>query len=68
MYSFISCTIKYRVFIKYCVFSEFLKIFRTLFSLGVSVRTHTRQVENQTAAELAELKKITKFKGKNHNI
>ena len=31
----------YRVFIKYCVFSDFLKIFRTLFSLGVSVCIHT---------------------------
>ena len=38
---------KYRVFIKYCVFLEDFKIFRTLFSLGVSVCTHTRQVEHQ---------------------
>ena len=37
----------YRVFIEYCVFSELFKIFQTLFSLGVSVCSHTRQVENQ---------------------
>ena len=29
----------YGVFIKYCVFSEYFKIFRALFSLGVSVYT-----------------------------
>ena len=44
--STISCSY-YRVFIKYCVFSEFFKIFRTLFSLGVSLCTQSRQVENQ---------------------
>ena len=40
----------YRVFIKYCVFFRFLKNIPdsdlSLFSLGVSVCTHTRQVEN----------------------
>ena len=34
--------LSYRVLIKYCVFSELFKIFRTLFSLCVSVCTHTR--------------------------
>ena len=42
-------------------FSEFSKIFLTLFSLGVSVCTHTRQVENQPCSELAEFRKITTF-------
>ena len=51
-------TFSYRVFIKYCVFS---KIFRTLFSLGVSVCTHTRQVENQRCSRTGGVKKITKF-------
>ena len=40
----------YRVFIKYCVFSEDFKIFRTLVFLcfpSVSLCTHTRQVEHQ---------------------
>ena len=44
-------TVYYRVFIKYCVFSEDFKIFQTLiflcFSLGVSVCTLSRQVEYQ---------------------
>ena len=42
-------------------FTEFLKIFRTLFSLGVSVRTHTRQVENQRCSRTGRVQK-------NHNI
>ena len=41
----------YRVFNKYCVFFRFLKNIPdyglSLFSLGVSVCTHTRQVEHQ---------------------
>ena len=54
----------YRVFIKYCVFSEFLKIFRTLFSLGVSVCTHTRQVENQRCSRTGRVEKNHKILGK----
>ena len=42
-------------------FSELFEIFRILFSLGVSVWTHTRQVETSAAAELAEFRKITTF-------
>ena len=49
------------MFIKYCVFSEFLKIFWTLYSLGVSVCTHTRQVENHRCSRAGRVKK-------NHNI
>ena len=41
-------------------FSELFKIFWTLFSLCVSVCTHTRQ-KTSAAAELAEFRKITKF-------
>ena len=41
----------YRVFIKYCVFFEDFKIIPDsglpLFTLGVSVCTHNRQVENK---------------------
>ena len=44
----------YSVFIKYCVFSEFFKIFRTLFFLGVSLCTQSRQVENQRCCRTAE--------------
>ena len=56
----------YRVFTKYCVFSEDFKIFRTLaflcFSL-VSVCVHTPGRQNTSAAaELAEFRKITKLK------
>ena len=44
-------TLMYRVFIKYCVFFRFFKDIPdsglSLFSLGVSVCTHTWQVENQ---------------------
>ena len=49
------------MFIKYCVFSELLKILRTLFSLGVSVCTHTRQVEHQRCSRTGRVQK-------NHNI
>ena len=52
---------RYRV----CVFSEFLKIFRTLFSLGVSVCTHTRQVEDQRCSRTGRVKKNHKILGKN---
>ena len=54
----------YRVLIKYCVFFEDFKIFRTLSFLcfpSVSVCVHTRQVENQRCKELAEFGKITTF-------
>ena len=56
---------RYRVFIRYCVFSEFLKIFRTLFSLGVSVCTNTRQVEIQRCSRTGRVQKNqTKIKEK----
>ena len=54
----------YRVFIKYCVFSDILKIFRTLFSLCVSVCTHTRQVEHQRCSRTGRVQKIHSFKEK----
>ena len=49
------------VFVKYCVFSEDFKIFLSLFSLGVSVCTHTRQVEHQRCSRTFRVQK-------NHNI
>ena len=53
---------KYRVFIKYCVFLEDFKIFRTLFSLGgVSVCTHTRQVEHQRCSRTFRVQKNPKI-------
>ena len=51
----------FRVFIKYCVLFKSLKIFRNPFSLGVSVCTHTRQVEHQRCSTTAGVQK-------NHNI
>ena len=55
----------YRVFIKYCgVFLEYFKIFRTLFSPGVSVCTHTRQVEHQRRSRTGRVQKNPKFSGK----
>ena len=65
----IGCTISkviglygiYRVLIKDCVFSGDFKIFLTLFSLSVSVCTHTRQVENQRCSRTDRVQK-------NHNI
>ena len=60
IYCALARQVKYRVFIKYCVFSEDFKIYSGLLlfsvSLGVSVCTHTR-----AAAELAEFRTITKF-------
>ena len=38
-------------------FSEFLKLFRTLFSLSVSVCTHTRQVEHQRCCRTDRVQK-----------
>ena len=61
-------SLKYRVFIKYCVFSEFLEIFWTLYSLGVSVCTHTRQVENQRCSRTGRVQKNHKILRKKHNI
>ena len=40
----------YRVFIKYCVFFEDFKIFRSLFSLGVNV-CHTHQAGRTPALQ-----------------
>ena len=55
----------YRVFIKYCVFFQYLKIFRTLALLcfpSVSVCVHAPCRQNTiAAAKLAEFRKITKF-------
>ena len=60
---------KYRVFIKYCVFSEDFKNIPdsglSLFSLVVRVCRHNRQVET---AELAKFRKIKKNSMKKHNI
>ena len=60
---------KYRVFIKYCVFFEDFKIFRTLTSLcfpSVSLCVHKPGKQNTSSpAELTECRKITKFEGKN---
>ena len=50
----------YRVYIKYCVFSEFLKIFRALFFFGVNVCTHTRQVEHQRCSSTGRVQKNKK--------
>ena len=58
----------YRVFIKYCVFSEFFRIFRTLPSLGVSLCTQSRQVENQRCCRTGRVKKNHKILRKKHNI
>ena len=55
----------YRVFIKYCVFSELLEIFRTLFSLAVSVCAHTRQVINQHCSRTGRVQKNHKILRKN---
>ena len=52
-----ACVFLYRVFIKYCVFSEDFKIFRTLFSLGVGVCTPTRQVEHQRCSRTGRFQK-----------
>ena len=59
-------TSTYMAFIKYCVFSEDFKIFRTLACLcflSVSVCVHTHQAGKKTSAapELAEFRKLTKF-------
>ena len=43
-------------------FSELFKIFQTLFSLGVSVCTHIRQVENQRCSRTGRVQKILRKK------
>ena len=59
----------YRVFIKYCVFVQrFQNILNSglsLFILGVSVCTHTRQVEHQRCRGTARVQKYFKIYGKN---
>ena len=63
-----SLVIRYNVFIKYCVFSKILKyIPDSLAALGfpaVSVSVHNGRSNTSAAAELAEFRKITTFKGK----
>ena len=55
----------YRVFIKYCVFSEDFKNIPdsglSLFSLGVSMCTHTRQVEHQRCSRTGRVQKKTQY-------
>ena len=60
----------YRVFIKYCVFfRRFENIPDSgIFSLGVSVCTHTRQVENQRCCRTGRVQKNHKILRKKHNI
>ena len=55
----------YRVFIKYCFFSKDFRIFRTLFSLGVSVNTQTRQVKHQHCRRTGRVQKGHKILRKN---
>ena len=45
-------------------FRRFKNIFRTLFSLGVSVCTHTREVEHQRCSRTGRVQKIQNFKEK----
>ena len=49
-------------------YSEFFKIFRTLFSLGVSMCTHTRQVEHQRCSRTGRIQKNHNILRKKHNI
>ena len=60
----------YRVFIKYCVFSFFNipDSGLSLFFLGVSVCTHTRQVENQVGSRTGIVQKNHNILRKKHNI
>ena len=60
--------LKYRVLIKYCVFSDFFEKFRTLFSFGVSLCTQTRQVENQRCSRTRRVQKNHNILRKKHNI
>ena len=65
-------SLSYRVFIKYCVFFENFKIFPdsglSLFSLAVSVCTHTRQVEHQRCSRTDRVQKNHETIRKKHNI
>ena len=58
----------YRVFIKYCVISKILKYIPdsvlSRFPLGASVCVHNGGSNTSAAAELAEFRKVTTFKGK----
>ena len=56
------------MFIKYCVFSKDFRIFRTLFSLDVSVCTHTRQAKHQRCSRTGRVKKNHNILRKKHNI
>ena len=47
------------------IFFKYFKIFRTLFSPGVSVCTHTRQVEHQRRSRTGRVQKIQIFFRKN---
>ena len=62
----------YRVFVKYCVFSEDFKNIPdsglSLFSLGVSVCTHTRQAEHQCCSRSGRVQKNPNILMKKHNI
>ena len=60
----------YRVFIKYCVFSKILKNIPnsglSRFSLGVRGCVHNDRSKTSTAAEHAELRKITTLRKKQY--
>ena len=63
--------IQYRVFIKYCFFRFFKNIPASglsLFSLGVSVCTHTRQVPHQRCTRTSRVQKNHNILRKKHNI
>ena len=58
---------KYRVFIKYCVFSKIFKYSGLCFP-SVSVCTHTSQVEHQCCSRTGRVQKIHKILRKKHNF
>ena len=63
--------VTYRVFIKYCAFSKILKYsgrLLSLFSLGPSVCTRTRQVEHQRHSRTGRVQKNHKILREKHNI
>ena len=66
---FHDCNRIYRVFIKYCVFfrifENILDSGLSLFSFGVSVCTHTRQVEHQRCSRTGGVQKNHKILRKN---
>ena len=58
-------TLTYRVFIKYCVFSEDFKIFRTLAFLSASVCVHTPAGRKPALQQNLQSSEISQnFKGK----